>query len=225
MAREKKPLISIDNLHPANDGFIHAYQATWQEAGMIATWYLDVVDRDHWQPDHYLEDAYELSGSTRTVSGRPSGAIQDETASLLLHELKTQMLAAMTDAGWLQVDTTNEGQPIYQYRPAPTLVARHQEWNRDDIAGLSTAPEEPSSTRVYEVYGSEDARKSGSPPAYSRKVALKKVVFRCAICGQTVAEDHLPGQKPRYCANKACQREAVRLRVVRSREKKQRPSV
>ncbi len=222
MAREKQPIIHIDDLHLVDDGFVHAYKATWQEAGVIATWYLDVVDRDHWQPDHYLKHAYELEGSARAASGRQLGTIQDETGSLLLRELKTQMLAAMIDVGWQQVDTTNEGQPIYQYRPAPRVAPRTSEWEpgRKETADPSADQVEPRQTRVYEVYGSEEARKSGSPPAYSRKVALKKVVFQCAVCGQTVTEDHLPGQKPSYCQSKTCQREAVRLRVARSREKK-----
>jgi len=227
MVREKESEIHIDDLHPPQDGFVHAYKGTWQEAGVLATLYLDVVDRDHWQPGHYRKHAYELVGSTRAVSGRSLGPIQEETASLLRRELKAQMLAAMLAAGWQQVDTTREGQPIYHYRPAPMVVSHHQEGEpgREETVELDTAPEQARSTRVYEVYGSEEARKSGSPPAYSRKVSLKKEVFKCEICGQTVTEEHLPGQKPRYCQAQTCQREAVRLRVACSREKKQRKPI
>jgi hypothetical protein len=227
MAREKQPTITIDDLHPPQDNFVHSYTGTWQEAGVIATWELDVVDRDHWQPGHYRSHAYELLGSMRTVSGRPLGPLQEETGRLLLQALKEQMLAAMGDAGWQQIDTTKDERPIYLYRPAPILPIREALAGEEPEA-IAPDPQEPRRTRIYEVYGNDEARQSGSPPAYSRKVPLKPMTFQCAICGQTVTEEHLPGQKPRYCQKKACQREAVRLRVAKSREeqkKKQRPSL
>ncbi len=40
---------------------------------------------------------------------------------MLLRELRGRMRAAMIDAGWQEGATTHEGQPIYQYRPAPWL--------------------------------------------------------------------------------------------------------
>ena len=117
MVRESMPKIHIDDLHVINDGYVHAYKATWQESGIIAILFLDVVEREHFLPGHYRKHAYELVSSTKAVSGRPMGAIQDEQATLILRELRAQMLAAMVAAGWQEVDRTQEEQPIYQYQP------------------------------------------------------------------------------------------------------------
>lgn len=117
--RETPPVIHLDDFHAKKTGFVESYKASWQEAGVIVSLWLDVVERDHWRPGHYRSHAYELIPHRTTVSGRPLGAGQEETASLLLRGLREKVLAAMTDACWHEVDTTREGQPIYVYRPGP----------------------------------------------------------------------------------------------------------
>lgn len=117
--REAHPIIHLDDFHAKKTGFVESYKASWQEAGVIASLWLDVVERDHWQPGHYRSHAYELTPHLSTVSERPLGASQMETAFLLLRELRGQVLAAMREAGWQEADTTREGQPIYVYRPGP----------------------------------------------------------------------------------------------------------
>jgi hypothetical protein len=119
--REAHPKIHMDDFHPKNDGFVDSYQATWQESGVIAAIWLDVVDRDNWKPGRYLPRAYELNASRQTISGRPLGSNQEEIARLLVRDLRAKMLDAMTDAGWRQVDENRWGEPIFQYRPAPRL--------------------------------------------------------------------------------------------------------
>jgi hypothetical protein len=117
--RETHPDIHIDDLHLIDDGFVHSFKATWQEAGLLVTVYLDIVDRGNWRPGHHLSLAYELTSYVGTVSGRPVGSIQAETGSTIARELRAQVLVAMIDAGWQQVDTTRWEQDIYQYRPGP----------------------------------------------------------------------------------------------------------
>lgn len=41
---EEEPDIKIDDVHPVNDGFLHAYKGTWKEKGVIATVSLDLVE-------------------------------------------------------------------------------------------------------------------------------------------------------------------------------------
>lgn len=115
--QEVPPQIHMADFHPKKDGFVQSYKSIWQEAGVVVVIWLDIVDRDHWQRGHYRPSAYELVSSIGTMSGRPPGAIQEKTARRCLRAFRPQVLAAMTDAGWEEVDTTCEGQPIYQYRP------------------------------------------------------------------------------------------------------------
>ena len=70
-----------------------------------------------------------------------------------------------------------------------------------DLVEVEIAPQPP---RIYKVYGSKEARKeakkTGAAPIYTRPVSLKRIPFVCERCGNTVAEDHLPGAKPKYCS-------------------------
>lgn len=223
MARSTKPKIHIDDLHLADDGSTQAFHASWQEAGLIVELTLDIVALDHWQHGQYRARAYELTEHMRTVSGRPMGAIQEDTAFMLLRELRGRMRAAMLDAGWREVATTREGQPIYLYRPAP--------WLSDEVRGEGAtafvtqidqaddledqAGQHPS--KIYEVYG---AHSKEHGPAYTRRVTARTFTFNCAICGASVTRECYPGQLPRYCGSEACQREAVRLRVEKHRANK-----
>jgi hypothetical protein len=137
--RETTPQIHIDDLHPKHDGRVQMFKATWQEAGVIVTLWLDEVDRYNWRPGHYVRNAYELTSHIGTVSGRPLGPIQEETGFVIVRKLRARMLAAMTDAGWQQVDSTKEGCPIYQYRPSPRLTRE------------SAAPEEKIESGLREL--------------------------------------------------------------------------
>lgn len=91
MARSTKPKIHIDDLHLMDNGFTQAFHASWQEAGVMVELTLDIVALDHWQHAQYRARAYELIGHMRTVSGRPMGAIQEDTAFMLLRKLRAQM--------------------------------------------------------------------------------------------------------------------------------------
>ena len=223
MARSTKPKIHIDDLHLADDGSTQVFHASWQEAGLIVELSLDIVALDHWQHGQYRERAYELTDHMRTVNGQPMGAIQKDTAFMLLRELRSQMRAAMIDAGWREVATTREGQPIYRYRPAPWLSDEEvdevaaafvtQIDQADDLA--NQAGQHPS--KIYEVYGSRSKEHS---PAYTRRVTAKTVTFNCAICGTPVTLECYPGQLPRYCGSEECRREAIRLRVEKHRANK-----
>lgn len=233
MARQKRaePEVSIDSLHPVNDGFVRAFWGKWTEQGVIAQAVLSIVETENWRRGQYLSNAYELvSLSPTTVSGRPLGPLQEETARLLLRKLRERMLDLMKVAGWRSVAITKNGQPIYQYRPAvraegvtlplaPAQLAEN-ETTSQKAAGHANREQQVQAqqTKTYTIYGSEEARKSGREPAYSRKVSAKLIPFRCAICNQEVSEWHFPGQKPTVCAKPACKREAVRRRVQKSRE-------
>lgn len=133
-----------------------------------------------------------------------------------------QMRAAMIDAGWLEVASTLEGQPIYQYRPAPWLsdeeideVASAFATQGDQAGDLEDQAEHPS--KIYEVYGS---RSKEHGPAYTRRVTARTFTFSCAICGVSLTRECYPGQFPRYCDSEECRREAVRRRVEKHRANK-----
>ncbi len=222
MAGATKPKIHIDDLHLVDDGSTQAFHASWQEAGVIVEFALDIVALDHWQHGQYRERAYELTDHMRAISRRAMGTIQEDNAFMLLRELRAQMLAGMIDAGWQEVATTREGQPIYQYRPAPQL----SDEERGEVAtafseidqadDLDDQAEHP--TKVYEVYGTHPKEHG---PAYTRRVTARTVTFSCAICGAPVTMECYPGQLPRYCGSEDCKREAVRLRVEKHRANKQ----
>jgi hypothetical protein len=244
--RETEPQVTIDDMSPKNTGFVESYKATWQEAGVVAGLWLDVVDPDHWQQGHYLPAAYELTAHIETVSGRPLGALQEEKARGFLQELRTRMLAAMTDAGWQQVGRTRDGQPIYQYRgPWLRLVVpdedQAQETARPDLthAPVPKLPSldqqlqvlrqvehtafEPRRSHVVDVIGSAEAKVRGQEPAYHREVWTRPITFTCVVCGDTVTQQRYPGHTPLYCSD-TCKEERVaaktRERVARHREKK-----
>ncbi|HEX7767642.1 MAG TPA: hypothetical protein VF443_13075 [Nitrospira sp.] len=191
---------------------------------MVAELTLDIVERDHWQQGQYRERPYELVSHIRTSSGRPMGAIQEDTALMLLRELRAQMLDGMIDAGWQEVATTRGGRPIYQYRPAPRIssspaaiaeVATIFGDHADDLEDQTD--QHPS--KIYKVYGTARSKESGQ--AYTRRVTAKTVTFSCAICGAPVVMECYPGQHPKYCGSEECRREAVHLRVEKHRARKQ----
>lgn len=233
MPRLKKaePEVHIEDLHPVNDGFVHAYTGTWAEQGIIIHVVLDIVDVHHWQPGRYLQNAYELVAlNPTTVSGRPLGAGQEETASILQHKLRERMLDLMKVAGWCGVAFTRNRQPIYQYRPTTPAQQVILEQKQGVVVGdpetdVSAQGEQQDlglHTKDYVVYGSEEARKGGAAPAFTRKVSMKTTTFDCKICGNTVTQQHYPGQAPCYCGSEACKREGTRRRVQKSREKQTR---
>ena len=222
MARGKQPKIHIDDLHLIDDGSTQTFHANWQEAGVIVELTLDIVALDHWQRGHYREHAYELIDHIHLVSGGDRSAVQEENALLFLRELRKQMVAAMGDAGWREVARTREGQPIYQYRPAPQLSDEEMDEVAAAFAQLDQADdlddqagEHPS--KFYKVYGSH-SKEHG--PAYTRRVTARTVTFSCEICGAPVTRECYPGQLPCYCGSEECRREAVRLRVEKHRANK-----
>lgn len=238
---KQQPEIHIDDFHPLNDGFVHAYHGTWIEQGMKAFVTLDLVERGHWPRGRYVRNAYELRSSFFRLSTRGTmGALQEELGRALSRKLRERMQAEMQVAGWLEIGKTKEGQPIYQHRPPS--VAQPGPVPTNDAASIPhvvaesesgiTLDELPAShdlvecqdgqhqTKVYVVYGSKEARERGATPAYTRKVSTKAVTFCCIICGTTTTQQCYPGQIPRYCRNEACKREGGRRRVERSREKR-----
>lgn len=115
----------------------------------------------------------------------------------------------MLDAGWREVATTREGQPIYQYRLAPWLSDEESDGATtfvtqvDRTNDLEDQAEHPS--KIYEVYGSQPKEHG---PAYTRLVTARTVTFSCAICGASVTRECYPGQLPRYCGSEECRHEA-----------------
>jgi hypothetical protein len=119
MGREKHADISIDDFHPRNDGFVQTYIGIWKEQGMIATAWLDTVERDHFPHGLFLPGAYELSSTyERASGGEARGTRQDELGAELARKLRERMKTEMRAAGWQVVSQTREGQEIWQYKPA-----------------------------------------------------------------------------------------------------------
>ena len=248
MARRTQPEIHIDDLHVVPDGYTHAYKAMWLEAGLLVTLHLDIVDSGHWRQGHFLTHAYELVSHVETLSGRPPGSTQAETGAKYARELRILVQARMNEAGWQQVDTTHEGQPIYQYRPGPAddepdlpdiafagdgadvpgedqgSEAKLANQNQNDLLEFDQG-NQPKQQRshIVEVVGSAEAKERGQQPAYSREVFTRPVTFTCIVCGETVTQQRYPGHTPLYCSD-ACKDERVaertRERVARHREKK-----
>lgn len=120
MVKEHPAEISIDNFHPRNDGFIQSYEGTWKEQGMIATAWLDTVERGHFPAGLFLPNAYELSSTyERALGGLARGARQEELGATLAQNLRERMKTEMKAAGWQVVAKTREGKDIWQYKPAP----------------------------------------------------------------------------------------------------------
>ncbi len=119
MAREHQAEISIDDFHPRHDGFIQSYKGTWKEQGMIATAWLDTVERGHFPAGIFLRNAYELSSTYERVLGGPArGSRQEELGAALAQKLRERMKEEMKAAGWQVVAKTREGKDIWQYKPA-----------------------------------------------------------------------------------------------------------
>jgi hypothetical protein len=118
MVRVNQAEISIDDFHPRNDGFVQTYKGVWKEQGMIATAWLDTVERDHIPHGLFLPGAYELSSSyERTLGGPARGARQEEIGADLAHKLTERMRSEMQAVGWQVVAHTREGRDIWQYKP------------------------------------------------------------------------------------------------------------
>ncbi len=122
MVREKQAEISIDDFHPRNEGFVQSYKGQWREQGMIATVWLDPVERDHFPHGIFLRDAYELTSTyERAKGGPPRGTRQADLGAELAHKLAERMKVEMQAVGWQVVAQTREGRDIWQHKPAPTF--------------------------------------------------------------------------------------------------------
>jgi hypothetical protein len=118
MVREQQAEISIDDLHPRNDGFVQSYKGQWREQGMLATAWLDPADPHRFQLGVFLRDAYELTSIyERAKGGQPRTTRQAERGAKLAHKLRERMKAEMKAAGWQVVAQTKEGQDIWQHKP------------------------------------------------------------------------------------------------------------
>ncbi len=119
MVREHTAEISIDDFHPRIDGFVQSYKGTWKEQGMIATAWLDTVERGHFPAGLFLPNAYELSSTyERVLGGLARGARQEELGADLAQKLRERMKEKMKAAGWQVVAKTREGKDIWQYKPS-----------------------------------------------------------------------------------------------------------
>ncbi len=158
MAREKHAEISIDDFHPRNDGSVQMYKGIWAEQGMIATAWLDTVERDHFPRGLFLRDAYELSSTYERIQGGPaSGARQEELGAELARKLRERMETEMKAAGWQVVTHTREGQEIWQHKPA-----------------LSSAPSIP------------EVKSERGVQYRTRLVHTHAITFTCVQCGREV---------------------------------------
>jgi hypothetical protein len=125
MVREQQAEISIDDLHPRDDGFVQSYKGQWREQGMIATVWLDPVERDHFPRGIFLPDAYELTSTyERAKGGPPGGTRQAELGIELARKLRERMKAEMQAAGWQVVAQTRAGRDIWQHKPTPAFIAQ-----------------------------------------------------------------------------------------------------
>lgn len=191
------------------DWSIRSYSSSWTESGLVASVELIPI-QDRPALGYTLETSLD-------PERRPGGRLTDrqwEIGEKLLSQLRPRMQEALQQAGWRVVRRTPGKKEIWQHTSSPRAP-------EPEPATLSSHGQ----LKTYAVYGSKQAREaakeSGAPPAFTRQVSKSLVTFQCTICGNQVTQWHLPGQKPRYCANGICQREAVRRRVKRSRERKQ----
>lgn len=206
MPRERQPEISIDDLHPRNDGFTQAYKATWQEQGVIATIYLDTVERDHFPRGVFLPGAYELSSTYESVKGGALGYRQEEIGADLVRKLRERMIEAMQAAGWRAISKTREGRDIWQYRPA--IAGQVEQAARANVVKSAGGPGESLAGKM--------ARKN----VMTVTRMAREVTFVCAVCGQETTQERMPGPLPRYCSDpceKQGKRDKTRARVARLR--------
>src|SRR5258708_31578605 len=200
MTSQTKTEPNIPALHPRNDGFVQSYVATWTEGNLVATVILDTVEPGHSRRGARVAGGYELSATFNHVAHRPLTLEQQEQGADLMRKLRERMLAAMQEAGWQQVSQTRDGLPIWKHQPG--ALVKHA-FSKQEVGIVSDQARHQS--RTYAVYGDgtkeekKAARKSGQKPAYTREVSTKTVTFACSRCGNTVAEEHLPGAKPQYC--------------------------
>jgi hypothetical protein len=183
MTAEQHNDVTIDDFHPRRDGFVQSYKGEWREQGMVATAWLDLVERDHFPRGLYLKDAYELSSTyERTAGGKARGTQQEEQGAELAHKLRERMKSAMREAGWQVVAHTKEGKDIWQYKPERVAPAKQ-----------SAPAENVTSTQVV----------------VTRRA--RNVIFTCEVCGTHTSQLRMPGPKPRYCSD-TCKDEAQRMK-------------
>ena len=191
MARKQhqSPEIQLDDLHPLQDGFVHAYQGMATLQGVRAVAYLDTVEPGHWLPGHFRPDAYELTFSYDRLSkkGHMDADRLDDLGHVLLDRLRERMMDAMHAAGWQVVDHTSEGRAIWQHRPSLPVPF-------------------PSQTPGTEADTSKERTQT-------RLVQTRAVTFTCVQCGREVTEQRFPSHAPLYCSNPTCKQEANRMKT------------
>jgi hypothetical protein len=211
--REQQPEITIDDLHPVQDGFVHAYSGTATLHGVRAYAYLDIVEREHWPAGLYLPQAYELTCSYERLAkqGSMDPSRLADTGDRLIADLREQMLIQMIDSGWRRVGKTRQGRDIWQHRPpGSSPVSRPSSGVAPEMEAVpSRVSEEAAELPALASSISE----AGSVQQQTRVYTSRAITFTCVQCGRTVTEQRFPSHRPLYCSNPTCKREATRKKT------------
>jgi hypothetical protein len=197
MARERQPEIHIDDLHPIEDGFVHAYWGTWKELGMIAHAHLDAIN-DNPRRGYRLDCGYRRESERGRMGQR-----QEELGAELVRNLRPHMETEMRAAGWQVVAKTNEGRDIWQHQPGAQLQSQ-------------STPAQPVDLEQESGIAPGDQENDISAQSQTRIVYTRTITFICQWCRQEVTEQRFPSHTPLYCSKPACKKEATR---VKSRER------
>jgi hypothetical protein len=219
--REQQPEITIDDVQPVQDGFVHAYTGTATLHGVRAVAYLDIVEREHWPAGHYLPHAYELTFSYERLAkkGSMDPHCEADTGDRLIAHLRERMLTQMREAGWRRVGQTRQGRDIWQHRPslsspAPSISSGREQPEMEAV--LSRVPGEPEQAKREEGRLSKDPSDQGDATRVQQQTRIytsRAITFTCVQCGRTVTEQRFPSHRPLYCSNPTCKREATRKKT------------
>jgi len=126
MTQTTLPMIALADLQPVDDGFTWSRTFTWTQGHLIATVYLDTVERDHFQPGHYRRDVYEITTTSNHVDHRALSPELEAQGFQMEDQLRAHLLMVLPGAGWYEIDRTRDNQPIWRYGSSVSTLVLEQ---------------------------------------------------------------------------------------------------
>lgn len=213
MAREKEPVIEIDDLAPKTT--IAGYRATWKANGVVA--HAELLPLQDQPARGFVLDLY-----TSNESARPMGKRQQERADELIPLVKARMLDAMRMAGW-QVVGTLDNPPMDIWQHSSRVIASASSLVQGKPQEQDSVTNQEKESKVILV----PLRKRDQGTTYQRTITKQQVTLSCSTCGQEVTRTQYPGPISPYCdaCAKEVEKEQTRARVARLRERRREKAV
>jgi hypothetical protein len=169
--------------------------------------------RDPQYPGGYILDE-RIERLNESAPGR-MGKRQEARARALLVQLRVQVQAALSAAGWELRWHTPRGAALWVYT-GPLQDHESVTLGQDQPHEQDSVTKQDSVTGKKIVLVKKTSSRAHEP--YTREVRVKLVTFTCARCGEQVTREKYPG-RIEYCAQCAplVKREKTRARVARLR--------